>query len=71
MDTAYSTERKKQVYNYYNGNIIEFQPGGNNTRHGYSVSNTADEVPVDVLRQMLDDGLITKPEYNKLIKNKK
>ena len=37
----------------------------------YTVKNTVKEVPKGIFEQMLNDGLITRPEYNKLIKNKK
>lgn len=54
----------------YDGDIIKFQPDSSSGKwHAYKVSNTAKEVPTDVYKQMLDDRLITKTDYNKLIKN--
>ena len=37
----------------------------------YTVKNTVKEVPKGIFEQMLNDGLITRPEYNKFRKNKK
>ena len=70
LNTAYSSEKNKQLYNLYDGDIIKFQPDGSSGEwHAYKVSNTAREVPTDVYRQMLEDGLISNTDYNKLIKN--
>ena len=70
LDSAYSSSKNKQLYNIYDGDIIKFQPDSSSGKwHAYKVSNTAKEVPTDVYKQMLDDGLITKTDYNKLIKN--
>ncbi len=70
LNTAYSSEKNKQLYNLYDGDIIKFQPDGSSGEwHAYKVSNTAIEVPTDVYRQMLEDGLISNTDYNKLIKN--
>lgn len=71
LNSAYSSSKNKQLYNYYNGKLIKFQPDNSiGGWHAYEVSNPAKEVPADVLRQMLDDKLITKTEYIKFIKNK-
>lgn len=70
LDTAYSSSKNKQLYNIYEGDIIKFQPDSSSGKwHAYKVSNTAKEVPTDVYKKMLDDGLITKTDYNKLIRN--
>lgn len=71
MDTGYSVEGDKYVYNYYKGDIIKFPSSNDGRRHAYTVKNTVKEVPKGIFEQMLNDGLITRPEYNKLIKNKK
>lgn len=71
MDSAYSSSGTKQLYNIYNGDIIKFQPDGYSGEwHAYRVKNTKIEVSTDVYRQMLEDGVINKSEYNKLIHNK-
>ena len=70
LDSAYSSKYKKQLYNVYNGKLVEFQPDNAGTWHGYEVQNSRKEVPIDVLRNMKDDGLITNVQYNKWIKNK-
>jgi len=49
---------------------VKFQPGTVNGWHSYEVVNPAKEVPADVLRQMLNDGKITKVQYRNFIKNK-
>ena len=70
LDKAYSLTKNKQLYNYYDGKIIKFQPSGDGTWNSYQVTDTSTEVPSDVYKKMLDDKLITRPEYNKFIKNK-
>ena len=72
LNTSYSSNANKQLYNIYNGRIIKFQPDTfeNGWHASYLVENTAKEVPTDVLRKMLKDGLITKTQYNKFTKNK-
>ena len=70
LNSAYASSKNKQLYNIYEGDIIKFQPdSSSNQWHAYKVANTAKEVPVDVYKQMLENGLITKTEYIKLIKN--
>lgn len=70
LDTAYSSSANKQLYNLYDGKLIKFQPDTVTGWHAYAVTNTAKEVPNDVLKAMLSDGLISKSEYKKYIKNK-
>ncbi len=69
LNNAYSSSNTKQLYNIENGKIVKFQPDGQGGYHAYEVQNPSIEVPTDVLRQMKTDGLITKSQYNKLIKN--
>ncbi len=71
LKNAYSSSKNKQLYAYFEGNIVKFQPeGAGNKWHAYKVDNTSTEVPNDVYQQMLKDGVITKVQYNKFIKNK-
>ena len=70
LDTAYSSSNKKQLYNIYEGQLIKFQPDTAGGWHPYVVKDSAIEVPSDVYRKMLNDGLITKVQYNKYLKNK-
>ena len=70
LDTAYSSSKTKQLYNYYDDKLVKFKPETVNGWHSYEVVNPAKEVPVDVLRQMLNDGKITKAQYKNFIKNK-
>ena len=50
--------------------FIKFQTHRPGKWHAYEVINPATEVPTDVLRKMLADGLITKVQYNKWLKGK-
>ncbi len=71
LDTGYKSG--KQVFNITDkGVIVKFQPDNspNNGYHAYKVSSPRD-IPPKVLKQMLDDGKISKVEYNKIIKGKK
>lgn len=71
LNTGY--ESGKQVYNVTkDGKIVKFQPANtpNNAYHAYEVHSPRD-IPNKVLKQMLDDGKISKSEYNKLRKGKK
>ena len=54
------------------GVAVKFQPDNspNNGYHAYKVSSPRD-IPPKVLKQMLDDGKISRAEYNKIIKGKK
>lgn len=70
LDTAYSSSSNKQLYNMYDNQLIKFQPDTATGWHAYAVTNTAKEVPADVLKNMLNDGLISKPQYKKFLKNK-
>ena len=60
LDSAYSSSKNKQLYNILDGELIKFQPDTVSGWHSYLVENPAKEVPVDVLRQMVSDGKITK-----------
>ncbi|EGA5808940.1 hypothetical protein ACRFH6_001071 [Listeria monocytogenes] len=71
LNTAYtSTKGNKQLYNIHEGKLVKFQPDNTGGYHAYEVINSATEVPSNVLRQMMKDGLIDKAQYNKFIKNK-
>lgn len=69
LDTAYSSSKNKQLYNIYKDKLIKFQPDNIEGWHAYEVKNPSKEVPVDVFRQMLNDGLIDKTTYGKFIHN--
>ena len=58
----------KQRYGYHDGKLYEFQPDNVDGWHGYPVKGT--EVPPSVLRYFRDNGIITSPQYNKMIKGK-
>ena len=71
LDTGYKDGR--QVYNItQEGKIVKFQPDGSpeNSYHSYEVSKPRD-IPPQVLKQMYNDGKISKTEYNKYRKGKK
>ena len=70
LNNAYSSKNTKQLYNVYDYKLVKFQPDNAGTWHAYEVRNPAAEVPADVLRNMKDDGLITRVQYNKWIKGK-
>ena len=70
LDSAYSSSKNKQLYNILDGELIKFQPDTVSGWHSYLVENPAKEVPVDVLRQMVSDGKITKNQYKNFLKNK-
>lgn len=69
LNTAYTSKNTKQLYNVYEGKLVKFQPDNAGTWHAYEIKNPSAEVPADVLRSMKNDGLITKNQYNKWIKN--
>ena len=69
LEDSYGSSKGKQRYVWYRGRLVEFQPGNDGTWHDYTVDGN--EVPIDVLRQMRDDGIITNSEYQKLKKGKK
>ncbi len=63
----------RQIYNVTSdGKIVKFQPDNTpgNGYHSYEVSKPRD-IPNSVLKQMLENGLISRSEYNKLRKGKK
>lgn len=62
-----------QVYNVTSeGKIVKFQPDHTpeNGYHAYEVSTPRD-IPSSILRKMLEDGVISKSDYNKYRKGKK
>ena len=65
LNTAYSSADNKQLYNVYDGKLVKFQPDNASGWHAYDVIDPVKEVPTEVLRKMLNDGLITKPQYKK------
>ena len=69
LEDSYGSSKVKQRYVWYRGRLVEFQSGNDGTWHDYTVDGN--EVPIDVLRQMRDDGIITNSEYQKLKKGKK
>ena len=66
---SYNSATKKQRFAIYKGKMIKFQPTGtNNEWHAYELNDKqikSKQVPTDVLKQMLKDGVITKVQYNK------
>jgi hypothetical protein len=61
-------KNKKQLYNFWDGKLVKFQPETGNW-HAYDVvKNIKRDVPADVLRAMKKDGLISNAQYRKLIK---
>ena len=66
---SYNSATKKQRFAIYKGKMIKFQPTGtNNEWHAYELTDKqikSQQVPLDVLKQMLKDGVITKAQYNK------
>ncbi|MCX8565288.1 MAG: hypothetical protein ON057_000015 [Glomeribacter sp. 1016415] len=75
MDLNYSEAQRvldnsipsgRQRYGIHDGKIYEFQPDNTGGWHGKGT-----EAPVTILRQFLDQGKITQPEYKKLFKGKK
>ena len=71
LDSGYPDGR--QVYNVTSeGKIVKFQPDHTpeNGYHAYEVSTPRD-IPSSILRKMLEDGVISKSDYNKYRKGKK
>lgn len=70
LSTAYSSSKNPNVlFNYYEGKIIKFRHSNNNQWHAYEIEkNVAEDVGDKVLKKFLEDGLITKVEYKKLLK---
>lgn len=64
IDEGMYVEGKKQLYSYYEGDIIEFQPSGNVSWHGYAVKNTADECLKEMAKILKDKGIIVNSEKN-------
>lgn len=68
LATGYSNG--KQIYNVISdGTIVKFQPDGTseNGYHAYLIES-ADEIrPRSILRQMLNDGKISKHRYNQIL----
>ena len=67
LDTGYSNGR--QVFNVTeDGTLIKFQPDGTpeNGYHAYSISSPS-EIPTSILRQMVQDGKISRHRYNQII----
>lgn len=59
----------RQVYGYHNGQLYTFQPDNAGGYHGYPVPGS--RVPIQVLREMRDQGTIaTNAEYERLRKEK-
>ena len=69
LDTAYTSKDKKQLFNFWDGKLVKFQPDTTGSWHAYDVvKNIQRDVPADVLRAMQKDGVITSAQYRKLIK---
>ncbi len=65
-----STVLGKQSYGYHNGKIYEFQYDNVGGWHGYpipSIQLISKSGGTKILRQWLKDGILSKPDYNKLI----
>ncbi len=63
----------RQVYNVTTrGEIVKFQPDNTkqNGYHSYQISKPRD-IPIPVLKEMLQKGQISRTEYNKIRKGKK
>jgi hypothetical protein len=63
-----SLQGGKQRYGVHDGKVYEFQPDNTGGWHGYPVKGN--KAPSEVLREFLQRGDITKPQYNKLVKGK-
>ena len=48
LDTAFSSNKNKQLYNYYEGQIIKFQPDGAGGWHSYAVLNIKNSIDFSV-----------------------
>ena len=64
---SYNSATKKQRFAIYKGKMIVFQPTRDNEWHAYELigQEIKSKVPIDTLRQMLKDSVITKVQYNK------
>ena len=68
-----SKQLGRQRYSYYSGKIYEFQPDNVGGWHGYPIQSTdliSEKGATGLIKSWLDEGLISKAEYNKIIKNK-
>lgn len=71
LDTGYVSGR--QVYNVTSeGKVVKFQPDNSplNGYHAYEVTGPRD-IPTSVLRQMLEDGKISRSTYSRLRRGKR
>lgn len=71
METGYRDGR--QIYNISeSGQLIKFQPDGtpDNGYHAYVVYGKPD-IPPSILKRMLDDGKISRSDYNKYLRGKR
>ncbi len=71
LETGYT--HGKQRYNVTDdGTIVKFQPSNTpgNEYHSYKVDSPRD-IPASILKAMLNDGKISKAEYNKIRKGKR
>ncbi|MCR4870920.1 MAG: hypothetical protein K5859_06465 [Atopobiaceae bacterium] len=67
LETGYSNG--KQIFNVTDdGTIIKFQPDGTpeNGYHAYPISSPS-EIPTSILRQMVQDGKISRHRYNQIL----
>ena len=69
LDNGMFGPNGNQRYGYHNGRLYEFQPDNVGGFHGYPIRGN--EAPPEVLRELRDNGTITKSEYNKFVKGKK
>lgn len=56
----------RQIYSFHDRKIYEFQPDGTGSFHGYPISSR--ELPTQVLRNMLEGGMIDTPQYRELLR---
>lgn len=71
LETGYKSG--KQIYNVTSdGKLVKFQPDNSpdNGYHAYEVFSPPD-VPPSVLKQMVNDGKISRIDYKKFLKGKK
>ena len=71
LESGYPDE--KQIYNVTDsGVIVKFQPDNTPTNgyHSYEVFKSRD-IPASILKMLLNDGKISRAEYNKFRKGKK
>lgn len=63
-----SIQGGRQRYGYKDGKLYEFQPDNAGGWHGYPIKGN--EAPPSVLKEMKETGIISKPEYNRMIRGK-